>query len=348
MQNQAEQKILYLARKDVEQICQEIDSVEVIREVFKLHGTGQVVLPDEAYLTWRNAHGEQVRSLSMPAYVGGTVNRAGTKIINGNIQNPLRGLPRASGLMLLYDDASVSVLSVLEGSYISSLRTASVSMLAVETLKGPSISCVAVIGAGILARAHIELLLQRLPDLQTIRIFDLSAQRVQELHDQIAGLFRQKGVLFEPVQSAEEAITPAQVIIPATTTTTGYIRHDWLQPGAILVNISLDDPLPEVVFRSDRVIVDDWGLVKNDTRRLIGRMYRQGQVVGPDEKVEADGQRQIDAELSDVIIGRKEGRRSKNDIILVNPFGLAIEDVALAEHVYRHAIQGNRGIWLQR
>lgn len=348
MQYPTEQKILYLSRKDVEQICREIDSVEVLREVFRLHGSGQTVLPDEAYLTWCNAHDEQVRSLSLPAYVGGTVKKAGTKIINGNIHNPMRGLPRANGLTLLYDDTSVNILSVMEGAYLSSLRTASVSMLAVEILEGPIISSVAIIGAGVLAKAHIELLLQRLPGLQVIRIFDLSQQRMQELYDQIAEQVQQKNVIFEPVQSAEEAISTAQLIIPVTTTTVGYIRYAWLQPGAILVNVSLDDPLPEVVLHADKVIVDDWRLVKDDPRRLLGRMYRQGHIVGPDEKVEANNQRQIDAELSDIVIGKKEGRKSKDDIILVNPFGLAIEDVALAAHVYQRALQEKRGIWLER
>lgn len=348
MQNQIEQGILYLSRKNVEQICQDLDSVEIMRGVFKLHGSGQTVLPDEAYLTWRNTHGEQVRSLALPAYVGGTINKAGTKIINGNISNISRGLPRANGLTLLYDDTSVYILSMMEGAYISSLRTASVSALAVEILQGPPISSVAVIGAGVLARAHIELLLKRLPEPYTIQMFDLQQQRVQELQDQIARLLQQKNVTLTSVQSAEEAIANAQLVITATTTTTGYIHYNWLQPGTILINVSLDDPLPEVVSRADKVIVDNWQLVKNDSRRLIGRMYRQGHVIGPDEKRESDAPRQIDAELSDIVIGKKSGRESDSDIILVNPFGLAIEDVALAAHVYQRALQENIGIWLER
>ncbi len=348
MQKNIEQGILYLSRKNVEFICQELDSVEIMREVFKLHGSHQTVLPDEAYLTWQNAHGEQVRSLGMPAYVGGAVNMAGTKIINGNIQNPTRRLPRANGLTLLYDDTSVHILSVMEGAYISSLRTASVSLLAIELLKGPPITCAAIIGAGALARAHIELLLKRLPELAVIQLFDLSQQRMQVLQDQIFGLLQEKQVELRMMSSAEEAIITAQLIIPVTTTTVGYIRHAWLQPGAILVNVSLDDALPEVVFGADCVIVDDWHLVKSDSRRLIGRMYRQGQVVGPAEKVEELNQRKIDAELSDLVLDKKKARNSKNDIVLVNPFGLAIEDIALAAHVYQHALQNNQGIWLER
>lgn len=69
-----EDNILYLSRKDVELACADLDSVAAIRDLFKLHGSGQTILPDEAYLGWANDRGEQVRSLNMPGYVGGSLN----------------------------------------------------------------------------------------------------------------------------------------------------------------------------------------------------------------------------------------------------------------------------------
>jgi N-[(2S)-2-amino-2-carboxyethyl]-L-glutamate dehydrogenase len=221
-------------------------------------------------------------------------------------------------------------------------------MLAVEMLKGPPMCDVAVIGAGALATAHIELLLKRLPELQVIYIFDIDQQRIQNLYDQIQDKLQQRNISFQITKNAEEAIRTSQLIITATTTTKGYIHYSWLQSDAILVNVSLDDPLPEVVFQADSVIVDDWGLVKSNTLRLIGRMYRQGQVVGPNEKVEGRNQRQIDAELSDIVTEKKRGRISNDDIILVNPFGLVIEDISIAAQVYQRALQSNVGIWLER
>src|SRR5437660_6400358 len=131
--------ILYLCRSEVERICQDIDSVAVMRAAFEMHHTNQTVLPDEADRPWVNQKGESVRNLSMPAYVGGPLGMAGTKIINGNIHNPERGLPRASGVTLLYDNVSARVVSIMEGAYISSLRTASVSALSIDFLKGPDV-----------------------------------------------------------------------------------------------------------------------------------------------------------------------------------------------------------------
>lgn len=345
---QTDDGILYLCQKDVERACQGIDSVAVISEVFKLHGAGETILPDEAYLGWVNDEGEQVRSLNMPGYVGGSLRAAGTKIINGNIANPRRGLPRASGLTVLHDSVSVRPVCIMEGAYISSLRTASVTALAAELLQGEDIVSLGVIGAGVLARAHIALLAERLPHLHHIRLFDVDGERIAALQRELAPVLEAKRIELQPVATAEEAIRPAQLIVPVTTTTSGYIRYAWLQPGSVLVNISLDDPLPEVVLQADMVIVDDWNLVRNDPRRLIGRMYREGKVIGPDDAVQVAGQRRIDAQLGEIVAGTRAGRRAPRDIILVNPFGLAIEDVGLAACVYQAARDRGIGVWLDR
>src|SRR5260370_22885014 len=347
-----EDRVLYLSRKDVESACADIDSVAIIRELFKLDGSGQTILPDEAYLGWTNDQGEQVRSLNMPGYIGGSLNYVGTKIINRNIANPSRGLPRASALTLIYDKTSVRINCIMEGAYLSSLRTACVTALSADIFKGREIESVAIIGAGVLAQAHIELLTKRLPHLRSIRIFDLSRDRIAALEVIVEPVLREHGVELQAAPTAKEANEAAQLVVPVTTTTTGYIQLDWLQPGTILVNISLDDPLPEVVFQADKVIVDSWDLVKNDPRRLIGRMYRAGQIIGPDEPDEnvedRQERRRIDAELGEILTGSKGGRCHRDDMILVNPFGMSTEDVALAAHVYQKALKLSMGVWLER
>lgn len=343
-----QQGIIYLKHKYVEYLCQGIDSVEVMREVFRLHASGQSILPDEAYLEWSNDLNERVRSLNMPAYVGGSWQSAGTKIINSNPQNPIREIPRASGLTLLFENTTVRPCCIMEGAYLSSLRTASVSALAIDLLQGRPIEDLAIIGAGVLAKAHISLLAQRLPDLKRLLIFDLLPERIAILKHEISSLLEKHALVFHVCKNAEEAIRAAQVIIPTTTTTEGYIHFAWIQAGALLVNISLDDPLPEVVLQADRIIVDDWNLVKQDSRRLLGRMYRAGQVTDPNDLTPTIGTqtRRIDAQLGEIVSGEKVGRHHIDEIILINPFGLAIEDIALATEVYRKAQQQNLGLLL--
>jgi ornithine cyclodeaminase len=342
-------KILYLSRKDIEFTCQQLDSVAITREMFALHARGATILPDEAYLGWTNEVNEPVRSLNMPGYIGGSIHMAGTKIINGNIANYTRELPRASGITLLYNNVTIQVACIMEGAFISSLRTASVTTLAVELLGQKKIEHIALIGAGVLAQAHIRLLIQRIPTIRQISLYDLSMARVDALYTQIAPLLQEHHISWYVAPGAETAIRSAQCIVPVTTTVTGYIPFSWLQPGAIIVNVSLDDVLPDVVFQSDKIFVDDWNLVKADSRRLIGRMYHTGQILGPEEEGEAIAglQRRIDGTLGDVVQGTK-GRTDKNEIILVNPFGMAIADLAIAFRAYQLALQQGLGIWLER
>lgn len=352
MASTIQQDLLYLNRSEVEQLCAEVDTVAVIREAFALHGSAQTLLPDEAYLGWKNEAGEQVRSLNMPAYVGGSFQMAGTKIINSNPGNPARGYERASGLTLLCDPLTTRVLCMMDSSYISSLRTASVTALAVELLQGKkTLTSLAVIGAGVLAERHITLLAKRLPTLRQVKLFDINPARAEALRQRLAPSLQERSIALRLTESAEEAIREAQLVVPVTTVTQGYIPFAWLNPGTIVVNISLDDVLPDVVFQASKVIVDDWPLVKSDTHRLLGRMYRAGQLVGPDEAPPqtADGAyRQVDAQLSDLVLGKKSGREHEDDILLVNPFGLAIEDLACATRIYQQALERSVGSWLPR
>jgi ornithine cyclodeaminase len=343
----SDQGILYLCRKEVAAICREIDTVSVMRNLFMLHGTGKTILPDEAYLSWTNENGEDVRSLNMPGCVCSQEAIAGTKIINSNPRNISRGLPRASGLTMLYDSLSTQITCVMEAAHLSSVRTASVTGLAAELLGKDVIEDLAIIGAGVLAGAHISLLAQRLPRLRRVLLFDLDRSRADKLCQELEPLMAASELKLTVTQTAEDAISQAQLIVPVTTTTAGYISFRWLQPGALLSNVSLDDPQPEVVLKAHQLVVDDWKLVKADKRRLIGRMYREGSVIGPNT-TSTNGARKIDAQLGEIVAGTKAGRTSDDEIILFNPFGLAIEDVALAADVYRAAKEAGIGTFLER
>ena len=337
-----EDGILYLCRQDVVEACQEIDAPAVVGRALQLHARGGTVVPDEAYLVWTPPAGGSARSLNMPGSLAGGHPVAGTKIINSNPGNPANHLPRASGLTLLFDPETARITCAMEGAYISALRTASVSALASEHLARDTVERLAILGAGELARSHLQLLPLRLPGLREIRIFDVETSRAVQLARDVDGL-RQEGIRLQVMDSAEAAVRGAEVIVAVTTTTTGYIQMDWLEPGSLLLNVSLDDALPEVVFGVDRVVVDDWRLVSQDQHRLLGRMYRAGQLRGPlDERPPHADVRRVDAELGWILIGREPARRSQAERILVNPFGLSIEDIALAAEV--HQVASRRGL----
>ncbi len=323
--------ILYLSEHDVAAALERVDVIGAAAAALAAHGRGETILPAEAYLGWEH-DGETLRSLCMPAYVDSV---PGVKIINANPANPARGLPRASGLTLLFDPGTGRPVCIVEGARISCLRTAAVTAIAAELLAARPIERLALIGAGALARCHLRLLAPRLPELREIRVYDLERERANAL--------AADGSLVV-CDSPEQAIREAQLIVTVTTTTTGYIRHAWLQPGALLVNVSLDDPLPEVVLQADKLFVDDCNLIAADEHRLLGRMLRDGTICGPNQH----SGRAIDGELGQLLAGRRRGRSHPDEIIVVNPFGLAIEDLAIATQVYQHARASGLGTNLNR
>jgi ornithine cyclodeaminase len=314
--------LLYLSGGDVATALEHVDVVGAVAAALEAHGRGETILPAEAYLGWEH-EGERLRSLCMPASIDSA---PGVKIINANPANPAYGVPRASGLTVLFDPGSGRPLCVMEGARISCLRTAAVTAIATELLAAAPVERLALIGAGALARCHLELLTPRLPRLREIRVYDRERRRATALAASV-----------NVCDSAEEAIGGAQLVVTVTTTTTPYLRYEWLQPGALLVNVSLDDPLLEVFLRADRLFVDDWNLIADDEHRLLGRLLRDGTIERRDHN-----------ELGRLIANGGSGRSHPADIIVVNPFGLAIEDLAVARRVFEYASASRLGTHLDR
>jgi ornithine cyclodeaminase/alanine dehydrogenase-like protein (mu-crystallin family) len=341
--------VLYVPQQEVAWACGQIDPLGCVREALVLHARGASILPDEAYLSWPVRDAERARSLNMPGgLLTGGDPVVGTKIINSNPGNPARGLARASGLTLLFDPVTGQVRTIMAAAHLSGLRTACVTALSALALGGPSQQCLALIGAGALARFHLDVLPLHLRGLRRVALFDIDLARAGRL----AGEWRQAGaelgIAISVTRSAEAAVRSADLVVPVTTTTEPYLRLDWLRPGALLVNVSLDDASAEVLLRADRLVVDDWDLVKADKHRLLGRLYRAGHIGDPLPAGAARaGSRPVDAELGQILAGDRPGRSRPDEIIVVNPFGLAIEDIALAAEVDRVARGAGRGVELE-
>jgi ornithine cyclodeaminase/alanine dehydrogenase-like protein (mu-crystallin family) len=340
--------ILYLCGDEVRALCAKIDPVAAVRDALILHAQGHTVLPAEAYLQWDTGGWGPARSINMPGFLGSPLNAPGTKIINANPSNPNRSLPRASGVIALFDPSTAQVTCLMEAATISALRTACVTAICAELFCGNDINQLALLGAGALAAAHLELLLPRLAQLNTVRIYDPVAQRAVALRARFHTQASQRGVRVQTADSAEDAVRGTQLVVPVTTVTEGYLRLGWLAERCLLVNVSLDDPMPEVVLQADLLVVDDWGLVRADSRRLLGRLYRAGLITGPGEdRTRHPSARPVDAELGQLLVGAPGLIHGQHGRIVVNPFGMSLEDLAVATHVYRVAQDLGIGIQLR-
>jgi ornithine cyclodeaminase/alanine dehydrogenase-like protein (mu-crystallin family) len=358
MPGHPDDQLFYVPRAEVVRACASVDIIAVVAAALRHHAAGATLLPDEAYLGWPAPDGAAARCLAMPGGVptgdgtsdgtgdgtGGGLS-LGLKVINGCLSNPQRGLARAQGLILLFDPQTAWPRAMLEAAHISALRTAAVSAITAQHLGRPGLASMAVIGCGALARAHLQLLPSALPGLDRVSLYDTDPLRSRRLAEDLRA--QDAGARLRVTESTEprECVRDADLIVTTTTTTTGYLSYDWLRRGALIAHVSLDDVLPEVVHRADLLVVDDWELVGTDTRRLVGRLYHAGRLRSPDGRYHPastpdPSARAVDTTLGRLLTGDHPGRRTPDDIVLSNPFGMSILDIAVAHAVLPAAIRG--------
>lgn len=328
----------YLTRDDVVAALTDVDAVAVVAEALRLHSEGRAVLAEEAHLPWRSPGGAANRCLAMPGAVDFDDGYAvGLKTINASLGNIAAGLPRSQGFTLLLDAETARPTVLMEAAYLSALRTSAVTAVAARTLGRPDLASMGLIGCGTLAMSHLTLLADTLPTLTDVRLFDIDPARAEKFRAEAASLRPRLGIRVAP--TARDCVTGADLVVPVTTVTEGYIPYDWLTPGTLVSNVSLDDLLPDVMLRCDLLVVDDWDLVSGDCRWLLGRMYRSGDLLPPSGITNGTGRgpstsaRMVDATLGEIVAGDHLGRGADTDIVVCNAFGMAILDIAVAHRV---------------
>ena len=326
--------ILYLNRRDVRAAMGSSirGYVEALRSALALHAEGKTAQPLKPYLKWRENGHIADRIIAMPGYVGGEQAMAGIKWIGSKHDNPsARGIERASAVIVLNDPETHFPVAVMEGGEISGMRTAGVTVLACEHLAREGFRSVALVGCGFIGRLHALGLLESFLSIERIALHDRDERAAGALAEEIA----RAGLTVTVCGSAEEAVRGAEVVVPCTVADTPYIRFEWLAPGAFVSNISIMDVEPEAFVQVDKLVVDDWDQC-NREKKTINRLVLEGRLSRED----------LHAELGDVVRGARPGRESPDERILLNPMGMAIEDVACAAAVYRTAREQGTGTWL--
>lgn len=333
-----ETPLTYLDRADVTAALAHIDPVQVAAATLREHADGRTELPAEAYLGWQTSAGASARSLAMPGLVRRPGPALGVKIINASLGNAQLGLPRADGLIVLFEPETARPIAVMHAAVISATRTAAVSVTAVHAFAGPGADTLALLGCGAQAAAHLELLLGAVPSLRLVRAYDLRDGVAAAFAERWQERAADRGVRLAAAGSAQDAVADADVVVTVTTVTEGYLPGSWLAQAAVVLHVSLDDLMPDAVLTAGRLVVDDWDLVRTDRRRLFGRLHHDGLLVGPSESPPAAGRR-VDGELGDFLTGRRAVTAVSGPTV-VNPFGMAIQDIALAHQVLA-AAQGH-------
>jgi thiomorpholine-carboxylate dehydrogenase len=241
----------------------------------------------------------------MPAY-GSAL---GAKLVTFYPNN--QSVPTHHAVIVLFRPETGEPLVTMDGRLITEMRTAAVSAVATKCLARPEASVLGILGAGVQARSHLEAL-RLVRTFREIRVWSPRNARA---------FAKQFGI--RAAASAAEAVRGADVIVVATTSQTPVLLGEWLSAGTHINAVGAPRPtwreLDDAVLRAARIYVES----REAATRESGDVIAAGQVY---------------AEIGEVVTGAKRGRESASEITLFKSVGVAIEDVATADLVYRKAL----------
>ena len=269
---------------------------------------------------------------AMPAYIGGTHDETGLKWVAGYPENRKKGLPVTWGVIVLNDSETGAVKAIMDGRYITAVRTAAVAAITAKYCKVKDSHSMTIIGAGEQGRWNARLFAEVIPELKTIYIGDLYDAAIEAYLKKMQPLM--PGIRFVPIRNDRErqdAIDGSQILLTATQRgEKPLIYVDMLHKGMLGIPLESTAWDGRTYTWADRFVCDDWNLVQN---------YLQ------DGKY-TDGLNEEHQLLGEIINGTACGRANEEEFVIASSHGICISDVAIGHMLLKKAEERGVGTML--
>jgi ornithine cyclodeaminase len=326
-------KTLVLSHDEVVKLLPIKECIAVMRDALTALAVGKVHQPLRTIIRPPDAAG--LMGL-MPSYISGDRAAFGLKAICIFPGNPARGKDAHQGAVLLFSADTGELLAMMNASAITSIRTAAVSAVATDLLAREDACDLAIIGSGVQARSHLA----AMSEVRSIKRCRIASRQIEHAQKFVDEMTPDYSFPLEPVESVEDALEGADLIVTVTSTREPVVRREWISPGAHLNVVGASTPhareVDSATMAASSLFVDRRESTINEAGDYLFAA-REG-VIGPDH---------IRAEIGEVLTGAKAGRTSLEEITLFKSLGLAIEDLAAADYLYRRARELNAGTWVE-
>jgi alanine dehydrogenase len=318
---------LWLTESDVRAVLSTGELIDAMEAALAALSAGRVTQPV------RTAIETADRSFFalMPAFDAGRA-ILGAKLVTVTPANQARGLHTHLAAISLFDPETGELAAVMDGRYITEVRTAAASAVSVRHLARKDAAVLAILGSGVQARSHLA----ALPEVRGFTEIRAWSPTENHLHQFVA----EAAVPVRAMPSAEQAVRGADVVVLATNAVTPAILNAWVDDGAHVIAIGACRPTqqeidPALVVRS-RLVVDSRAAALQESGDIV-QPIRQGLITAE----------HVAAELGEIVCGQKPGRRSDREVTLFKSLGQAIEDLVAADLAYRRARESGRGHMLE-
>lgn len=321
-------KTLLLNKQDVGRLISMKEVIGTVEEAYMAFNSGQVMqppytcihLPPQGEIDFKLGYNHANQIISMKASSGGFPN------------NPTEhGVPSGMGTILLFDARSCALICVMDGSLLTGLRTGAAGAVSVKALARRNAKTIASIGTGTQARMQIRAI-REVMTIDTIHAWSRNPASVTQFQ---ADIEREFGIPVVMARSKQDAVEQADILVTTTRGTGSLVEAAWVRPGTHIVAIGTDtcgkQELEPEVFRNAKVVVDS-----------IAQCVEKGETWHPLNK-NIIRQDDIHAEIGEILLGRKPGRETDDEITIFDSTGMAIQDNATSYKIYRNAVASNTG-----
>ncbi len=316
--------VLVLNQEEVERLLDMEGCIEAMADALGSLARGEVQVPLRFIVSPED--GASLLGL-MPAHRGGSSPLYSLKTVAVFPDNPKRGLDAHQGTVTLFDGETGEVRALMNASAITAIRTAAVSAVATRLLAREDARELAILGAGVQARTHLEAM-RLVRDFDRVRIYSPTAEHARAVAEEGGA---------EAVSSAEEAVRGADVVVTATSSVEPVLTRDWLKPGAH-VNVVGGRPPQMREIDVATVAGSAFYVDRRESAENEAFDYRDALDAG------AIAPGHIKGEIGEVLIGAAPGRTGPDELTVFRSLGLAVEDLAAAEYVVRRARESGTGI----
>jgi alanine dehydrogenase len=309
--------VLVLSADAVQSMLDFPSAIAALSDAHIAHAQGKVVMPVRLSMAYDDRPSELE---AMPAYLGSGP-AFGVKLITYIGTNLARGIPAIHAVIVLFDPDTGRPILLMDGRHSTAVRTAAASALATRLLAREESRVLAVIGAGVQGRSHLEAILHVRP-IETVRVYDPEMSRAQAMADEAHRAHASLDV--QASTSVREAVEGAAIICTCTTSVTPILEWSWLAPGSHINAIGAHSPharelSSDVVVRSQIVV---------DSREAA--LKEAGDFLIPISEGRLPATR-IETELGQVAAGMAPGRQDAKGVTLYKACGIALQDVAMAQ-----------------
>ena len=290
--------------------------INCVEKAFYDYGNKNVQMPPKTYLYFKEYNGDL---RIMPAF-SPQLKLAGTKIVNVHPDNPKKGLLTVMAVILLNDAKNGLPIALLDGTYITGMRTGAAGAVAAKYLARKDSRTLGVVGSGQQAIYQIAAI-TKVKNIKEIFVFDVNQKAIQKLQRILnKEKIKIKGALLKEVCQKD-------ILVTTTPSRKPIVKKEWILPGTHINAIGADaedkEELDPEILRKGKIVIDDWAQASHSGE--INVPLKKGII----------SKKNIYAYLGEIVAKKKPGRKNDKEITIFDSTGLAIQDLYTADLVYK-------------